>query len=90
MGWDTAAFVNATGLGDALAADWIRVENRTTGAGVNASASATSSASASASASETLGPSATPSDYAGAAAGMKEPGAWLGVVVMAGLMAVVL
>lgn len=90
VGWDTAAFVNATGLGDALAADWIRVENRTTGAGVNASASATSSASASASASETLGPSATPSDYAGAAAGMKEPGAWLGVVVMAGLMAVVL
>lgn len=86
MGWDTAAFVNATGLGDALAADWIRVENRTTGAGVNASASATPSASAS----ETSGPSATPSDYAGAAAGMKEPGAWLGVVVMAGLMAVVL
>ena len=81
VGWDTAAFVNATGLGEALAADWIRVENRTTGANASTSASATPSSSAT--------PTAKPSDYAGAAGSM-EPRAWLGTAVVAALMAVIL
>lgn len=80
VGWDTASFVNATGLGQALAANWIRVQNVTGSA--NATASATPSASST--------PTAKPSDYVGAAAAIQPQAAWVGTVVVAGLMAMVL
>ena len=75
VGWDTAAFVNATGLGPALAADWIRVENRTGSANATVTPSHTATST----------PTAKPSDYAGAAAAM-EPRAWLGTAAVAGLI----
>lgn len=77
VGWDTAAFVNATGLGNALAADWIRVVNNGTEK-LNATASASKTA--------TSTPTATPSNFPGAAAAV-EPRAWMGAVVLAGLTA---
>ncbi|KAF9731593.1 hypothetical protein PMIN06_010606 [Paraphaeosphaeria minitans] len=75
VGWDTAAFVNATGLGSALGADWIRVQNTGNETMANATASAT--------------PTATPTNYAGVA-GVTEPRAWMGALVVAGLIAVFL
>ena len=81
IGWDTAAFVNATGLGKALGSTWIRVENRTGSVEANATASPTPSGSAT--------PTAKPSDYAGAA-GAVEPRAWVGTAVVAGLLAMML
>ncbi|KAJ4300770.1 hypothetical protein N0V90_002858 [Kalmusia sp. IMI 367209] len=85
VGWDTAAFVNATGLGGALAANWIRVQNVT--GETSASPSATPSPSSNVSV-----PSATPSTYPGAGAAV-QPSAWaagLGSALVAGLMAVAL
>ncbi|KAF2444222.1 PEBP-like protein [Karstenula rhodostoma CBS 690.94] len=82
VGWDTAAFVNATGLGNALAADWIRVQN--TG---NETLNATASSSATSTASSA--PTSTSTDYTGMA-GAVEPRAWMGAALVAGLMAVLL
>ncbi|KAL1602729.1 hypothetical protein SLS60_006150 [Paraconiothyrium brasiliense] len=80
VGWDTAGFVNATGLGSALAANWIRVQNTGNDTG-NATASATPTASSS--------PTSTPTDYSGKA-GAITPSAWLGSAVVAALMAMML
>jgi hypothetical protein len=80
IGWDTAGFVNATGLRSALAADWIRVQN--TG---NDTANATTTPTPTASSA----PTSTPSDYPGNA-GALEPRAWLGGAVVAAAVAVML
>lgn len=84
IGWDTAAFVNATGLGNALGADWIRVQN-TGNETLNATASSTASGTPTASSV----PTSTPTNYPGKA-GSTEPRAWIGAAVVAGLMAVML
>lgn len=85
VGWDSSAFVNATGLGPALAANWIRVQNVS---GQVDPTTTTTSAAPGATGNATK-PSVKPSDYPGSSSAAVVSRTWaagLGTLLGASLL----